>query len=131
MGVLKENMFNKIFKKYFSNQKSPNTEHDDIEISYNTKEFLDWMLHDLGKIHFKLKKNEIDFFIENYLDPWKENGFDDSFLKWRSKTPYLELNYFIEAIKGTHGFKIAQNAYDYLRLIYTPLAEFSDERGLV
>ena len=65
----------------------------------------------------------MDYLIENYLNQWEDNKFNDSFLNWKSETPYLELNYFIESIKGIHGFKIAQNAFDYLYSTYSPLAK--------
>jgi len=110
-------MFSKIFNKYFQ-QSSSKT----IQINFNQKEFIDWLLYDSGKTYFKLTPCEMNYLIQNYLIPWEGSQFDDSFLAWNSKTPYLELDYFIEAIKGVHGFKIAQSAFDYLHLTYAPLA---------
>jgi len=119
-------MFSKFFNKYLSKKKHKAIIKDLESIGDNktTKEFLNWLVHDHGKVHFRLKPEEMKHLITNYLIDWEKNEFDDSFLIWDSKTQYLELNYFIEAIKGDHGFKIAQNAFDYLYDTYPPLTEY-------
>lgn len=119
-------MFSKFFNKYLSKKKHKALMKDlrSVENNQNAKEFLDWLVHDHGKVYFRLKSDEMKYLITNYLLDWEKNEFDDSFLTWDSKTQHLELNYFIEAIKGDHGFKIAQNAFDYLHDTYPPLAEY-------
>lgn len=124
-------MFNKIINKYLLKKKPKLSKKilTQLKMNKNTNEFLNWLIYDHGKVHFNLEEDEMTYLTKNYLIDWQENEFDNSFLNWSTKTPYLKLNYFIEAIKGVHGFMIAQNAFDYLCDNYLPLTIYFETQN--
>ena len=90
-------------------------------------ELLEWLTTDKPSVFFRLKDEEISFFIKTYLTPWELNKFDDSFESWSDQTDFNELNFLIRCFKGENGLCQAQDAYDYISKIFPPLADYHEE----
>jgi hypothetical protein len=69
-------------------------------------------------IQFNLEEEEKSFLIEHLLIPWEEMNFDDSFLDWSNETNHVQLNYLISALQGDEGRWVAQDAFNYLCILY-------------
>lgn len=89
--------------------------------------FLKWLISDQPSIYFRLNQKEIEFFKENYIIPWQEKNYDDSFFDWDLATPYLELNYLLQCFHGQHGFIKSQDAFEYVCKIHPHLLDFHQE----
>ena len=90
-------------------------------------EFLQWLTSDQPSVFFRLKDEEISFFVEGYLTPWEEDEFDDSFKDWPDQTEFNELNFLIRCFKGENGLCKAQDAYDYICKIFPALADYHEQ----
>ena len=97
----------------------------------HTREMLSWMLSNEPTVHFNLTLQEKTYFKDNFLNSWKENDYDDSFLDWDSKTPYFNLNYLIECFQEKHGFIKSQDAFDYICEMHPPILSFFKEKQWV
>ena len=58
-------------------------------------EFFEWLISDQPSVFFRLKEEEISFFMKTCLIPWEDYEFDDSFKDWSDQTEYNELNFLI------------------------------------
>ncbi len=92
--------------------------------SVHVNEFLEWLTNDQPTVFFRLKDEEISFFIQNCLLHWQDEKFDDSFNDWSDETEFNELNFLIKCFKGENGLCKAQDAYDYICKIFPPLADY-------
>ena len=90
-------------------------------------EFLQWLVSDKPSVYFRLKDEEISFFINTCLIPWERNGFNESFQDWPDKTDFNELNFLIHCFKGQNGLCQAQDAYDYICKIFPALANYHED----
>lgn len=88
------------------------------------QKFLKWLTSDQPSTYFRLNEKEIEYFKENYMIPWQEKDYDDSFLDWELSTPYLELNYLLQCFHGQHGFIKSQDAFEYICKIHPHLLDF-------
>lgn len=118
----------KKIKEWFKKRKAANhivnmSEQDLIE----AQKFLKWLTSDQPSTYFRLNEKEIEYFKENYIIPWQEKDYDDSFFDWDLSTPYLELNYLLQCFHGQHGFMKSQDAFEYICKIHPHLLDFHQE----
>lgn len=91
------------------------------------QEFLKWLFSDQPSTYFRLNEKEIEYLKENYIIPWQDKNYDDSFFDWDVSTPYLELNYLLQCFHGDHGFTKSQDAFEYMCKIHPHLLDFHQE----
>ena len=122
----------KFIKKFFERRKQ-RKELEEILAQTNysndvhVAEFFQWLTSDQPSVFFRLKDEEISFFIETCLTPWEAYEFDDSFKDWSDQTEYNELNFLIRCFKGENGLCKAQDTYDYICKIFPALADYHEQ----
>lgn len=91
------------------------------------QKILKWLSQEEPSIYFRLNEEEINYLKTNYIIPWQEKDYDDSFFDWESNSPYSELNYLLDCFKGHHGFIKMQDSFDYFCRLHPHLLDFHQE----
>ena len=122
-----KNIKNWFAKRKLKNQTKKSLQEMSPEQILHVKNLMNWLMNDQPSVYFRLNEEEISYLKENYILPWEETDYDDSFLDWEDNSPYNELNYLINCFHGEHGFVKSQDAFDYMCRCHPPLLDFHQE----